>query len=121
MAILANLYFKLDKLKEIVRNIENNNEKGLSVALSINDEINTYNQNISAYISQSKEQRDAKESKNYIGNGSVIWTDGTITVVPKKDSPPKKQAPAPVQSVVDNTFYAQPKVLSEEEKQDLPF
>lgn len=98
MAILANVYFKLDKLKEIVKTLENSNEKGISVALSINDEINGYNQNISAYVSQTKEQRDAKESKNYVGNGSVIWTDGTITVVPKKDAQPKQQAPAPVQS-----------------------
>lgn len=98
MAILANVYFKLDKLKEIVRTLESSNEKGVSVALSINDEINGYNQNISAYVSQTKEQRDAKESKNYVGNGSVIWTNGTITVVPKKDAQQKQQAPAPTQS-----------------------
>ena len=111
MAILANIYFKLDKLKEIVRTLENNNEKGVSVALSINDEINGYNQNISAYVSQTKEQRDAKESKNYVGNGSVIWTDGTITVVPKKDAQQKQQAPAPVQSVP----------LVEKDSENLPF
>lgn len=111
MAILANVYFKLDKLKEIAKTLENNNEKGVSVALSINDEINGYNQNISAYVSQTKEQRDAKESKNYVGNGSVIWTDGTITVVPKKDAQPKQQASAHVQSV--------PPV--EGDSQDLPF
>lgn len=111
MAILANVYFKLDKLKEIVRNLESSNEKGISVALSINDEINTYNQNISAYISQTKEQRDAKAQKNYIANGSVIWTDGTITVVPKKDAQPKQQAHAAVQSA--------PKAESDDDQ--LPF
>lgn len=111
MAILANVYFKLDKLKEIVRTLENNNEKGVSVALSINDEINGYNQNISAYVSQTKEQRDAKESKNYVGNGSVIWTDGTVTVVTKKDSQYKQQASTPTQS----------KPTAEGDKDDLPF
>lgn len=114
MAILANVYFKLDKLKELVRNLELTNEKGVSVALSINDEINAYNQNISAYVAQTKEQRDAKVQKNYVGNGSVIWTDGTITVVPKKDSqPPSPQAQQSVQS------FAPP--VAEGDKDDLPF
>ena len=28
--------------------------------------------------SRSKEQREAKEAKAYIGNGKVVWTDGNI-------------------------------------------
>jgi hypothetical protein len=110
MAILANVYFKLDKLKEIVRTLEATNEKGVSIALSINDDINGYNQNISAYVSQTKEQRDSKQNKNYVGNGSVIWTDGTITVVPKKDSKPTQQ---PTQSSVPP--------VAESDLESLPF
>ena len=54
--------------------------------ISISDEVNQYGQNVSVYESQTKEQREAKEKKNYIGNGKVFWTDGKISVAPKKQS-----------------------------------
>ena len=55
------------------------NEKGLAnITVSINDDTNQYGQNASASISQTKEQRDAKEAKVYVGNGKVVWTDGNI-------------------------------------------
>ena len=34
-------------------------------------------------MSQSKEEREAKEAKTYIGNGKVVWTDGVITKADK--------------------------------------
>lgn len=55
------------------------NEKGwANITVSINDDTNQYGQNASASISQTKEQRDAKEAKVYVGNGKVVWTDGNI-------------------------------------------
>ena len=55
------------------------NEKGwANVTVFINDDTNTYGQNASAAMDQTKEQREAKEPKTYIGNGKVVWTDGTI-------------------------------------------
>jgi|TARA_R110000751_G_scaffold45824_1_gene103629 hypothetical protein len=44
--------------------------------ISINDETNQFGQNVSAFDSQTPEEREAKKLKNYIGNGKVIWTDG---------------------------------------------
>ena len=29
-------------------------------------------------MEQTKEQREAKEAKAYVGNGKVVWTDGHI-------------------------------------------
>jgi hypothetical protein len=29
-------------------------------------------------MEQSKEQREAKEPRTYLGNGKVVWTDGNI-------------------------------------------
>ncbi len=57
------------------------NEKGwANVTVVVNDETNQYGQNVSASMNQTKEQREAKEAKNYIGNGKVVWTsDGTIS------------------------------------------
>jgi hypothetical protein len=60
------------------------NDKGwANISVFINDETNVYGQNVSAALDQTKEQRDAKEPKQYIANGKVVWTDGTITVADK--------------------------------------
>lgn len=52
--------------------------------ISISDETNQYGQNVTMYEAQSKEEREAKTPKKYIGNGSVVWTDSTIKVAEKK-------------------------------------
>ena len=39
--------------------------------------------NVVAWVSQSKEDRDAKKSRFFVGNGRVIWGDGLI---PKDDT-----------------------------------
>lgn len=60
--------------------------------IAINDETNTFGQNVSMYEEQTKEQRDAKEKKKYIGNGKVFWTDGKIT---KAVKPAEEEATDP--------------------------
>lgn len=55
--------------------------------ISVSDETNQYGQNVVMYEAQTKEEREAKQPKKYIGNGSVVWTDGTIKVAEKKDKP----------------------------------
>lgn len=47
--------------------------------ISINDETNQFGQNVGLYDSQTKEEREAKKTKKYIGNGRVVWNDGNIT------------------------------------------
>ena len=53
--------------------------------VSVNDETNQYGQNVSVYDSQTKEEREAKKKKLYIGNGKVVWTDGQLTTVEKAE------------------------------------
>ena len=53
--------------------------------ISISDETNQYGQNVVMYEQQSKEERENKVPKKYIGNGSVIWNDGKITNAEKKE------------------------------------
>lgn len=53
--------------------------------ISISDETNQYGQNVVMYEQQSKEERENKVPKKYIGNGSVIWSSGTIVVAEKKE------------------------------------
>ncbi len=60
------------------------NDKGwANISVFVNDETNVYGQNVSAAMDQTKDQRDAKEPKQYIANGKVVWTDGNITVADK--------------------------------------
>jgi hypothetical protein len=51
--------------------------------LSLNDDTNGFGQNVSIWESQTKEQQTAKEQRNFVGNGKVVWTDGNIKVADK--------------------------------------
>lgn len=46
--------------------------------MSINDVQDNYGNNASIYVQQTKEEREAKAKKVYVGNGKVQWTDGKI-------------------------------------------
>ena len=46
--------------------------KYLSVTIFVNDEVDQYGNNASIIISQTKEQRDAKEPRVYLGNGATV-------------------------------------------------
>lgn len=63
-------------------------EKGtyLNITISINDEVDQYGNQAGIYESQSKEEREAKEKKNYLGNGKIAWSSDGGT--------PAKKAPA---------------------------
>jgi hypothetical protein len=46
--------------------------------MSVNDKQDDYGNNASIFIQQSKEDREAKVKKNFVGSGKVAWTDGKI-------------------------------------------
>jgi hypothetical protein len=46
--------------------------------MSVNDKQDDYGNNASIFVAQSKEDREAKVKKNFVGNGKVAWTDGNI-------------------------------------------
>jgi hypothetical protein len=54
--------------------IDGRTGKFLNITITINDEVDKFGNNASIFESQSKEERDAKTPKNYLGNGKVIWT-----------------------------------------------
>ena len=64
-------------------------EKGtyLNITIAINDEVDQYGNQAGIYESQSKEERESKAKKNYLGNGKIAWSsEGGSTA---------KSAPAP--------------------------
>lgn len=103
MSSLSNVYVKLETLETLVSVLKKKSEKGISIDISIGETSNDYGQNLSAYISQTKEQRDEKKPRYYVGNGKCFWTDGKIEVAKKKE-----------------VLEAKP-IESEEESDNLPF
>jgi hypothetical protein len=55
-----------------------------NVTVFINDETR-FGNNASIAMSQSKEQREAGEQKVYLGNGKVVYTEGTVKVAERED------------------------------------
>lgn len=78
MASLSDIYIKVETLETLVKGLKKKGENGISITLSTNDESNQWGQNVSAYVSQSKEDRESKKEKFYVGNGRVFWENGTI-------------------------------------------
>ena len=57
-----------------------------SITISVNENVDNYGNNVSAWESQTKEQRDAKATRNYVGNGTVIFSKAKeYPIAPKKE------------------------------------
>ena len=90
MAHLSEIYLKKETLQTILTTMEKKGMAGISFTISTNDEAKEFSrqdgsksyQNVSAFVSQTKEQREAKTAKFYVGNGSVKWSDGKAPLVP---------------------------------------
>ncbi|MCP4323784.1 MAG: hypothetical protein GY787_18405 [Alteromonadales bacterium] len=84
--------------------IDGKKGKYLPITITINDEPDQFGNNGPVIVQQTKDERDAKENKVYLGNVKVVWTNGeNVAAAPKGDSPA-----APVQ-------------IKEEVVDDLPF
>ena len=56
----------------------------LNLTMSLNDETR-FGNNASICISQSQEEREAKEAKTYLGNGKVVWmSDAGVSVAERE-------------------------------------
>ncbi len=55
-----------------------------NLTISVNDETR-YGNNVAIMDSQTKEEREAKKQRNYLGNGKVVWTNNQISVAEKEE------------------------------------
>ena len=85
MASLSSLYFKKETLEILLKTVNAKNEDGVEITVTINDDTNNFGQNVSAFVSQSKEQREAKKKRFYVGNGKCFWTDGSIATAERRE------------------------------------
>ena len=51
--------------------------KYLPVTITLNDELDNFGNNGPIIIEQTKEEREAKSPKTYLGNVKVVWTNGS--------------------------------------------
>ena len=66
----------------------------LPIVITINDELDQYNNQGPVIVEQTKEERDAKVDKVYLGNVQVVWSNGTnVEAAPRGDG--QQQVPAP--------------------------
>ena len=75
----------------------------LPITITINDELGNYGDNGPIIVEQSKEERDAKVDKVYLGNVKVVWTNGNnVDTAPKEGGSAGPAAPPPPAPVDDD-------------------
>jgi hypothetical protein len=66
--------------------------KYLPITVTINDEVDQFGNQGPVVVSQSKEEREAKAEKVYLGNVKVVWTNGdNVDVAPRENAPAMPQ------------------------------
>ena len=83
-----------------------NGKKGkyLPISITINDEVDQFGNQGPVIVDQTKEEREAKVAKTYLGNVKVVWSNGDNVAAAPRDGQPQ-----------------QAQVKQEEPADDLPF
>ncbi len=94
---------KIDKTKLVDGK---NGAKYFNFDVIVNDEPNQYGKDASISLSQTKEERTAKEKKVFIGNGKTVW---------------KKEPQADTNYTAPATTDTGKPIITQEEDDQLPF
>ena len=62
--------------------------KYLPITITINDELDQFGNQGPVVVEQTKEERDAKAPKTYLGNVKVVWSNGTNVEPAPRDGAP---------------------------------
>ena len=107
MASIINASINLNEIPKD-KIIDGKKGKYLPITITINNEIDAYGNQGPVVVGQTKEERESKAAKVYLGNVKVLWTDGNnVQPAPRQD----QQQQQPQQQA--NSFVPQP--------DDLPF
>lgn len=74
--------------------------KYLPITITINDDLDNFGNQGPVVVSQSKEERESKAPKTYLGNVKVAWTNGEFPSPPPREDrqqqaqPQQQAAPA---------------------------
>ena len=68
--------------------------KYLPITITLNDEVDQFGNQGPIVVAQTKEERESKQAKTYLGNVQVVWTNGdNVAAAPRQDQP-QQAAPA---------------------------
>jgi len=70
--------------------------KYLPISITINDEPDQFGNQGPVIVEQTKDERDAKATKTYLGNVKVVWTNGNNVDTAPRDNMQPATAPAAV-------------------------
>lgn len=78
--------------------IDGKKGKYLPITITLNDDVDQFGNNGPVVVQQTKEEREAKVDKVYLGNVKVVWTNGENVAAAPKDGgrAPAQAATAPV-------------------------
>jgi len=69
--------------------------KYLPITITLNDELDQFGNQGPVVVEQTKEERDAKAAKTYLGNVKVVWTNGNnVDAAPRDMNSAPATAPA---------------------------
>lgn len=84
---------KIDKSKII----DGKKGKYLPISITVNNEPDQFGNQGPVCIDQTKEEREAKVAKVYLGNCKVVWTDGVFPEPNRDGQPQAKPQPTKVE------------------------
>jgi hypothetical protein len=100
MASIINFSIDLNKIPKD-KIINGKKGKYLPITVTLNDEVDQFGNNGPVIVGQSKEERESKVAKVYLGNATVLWTNGQNVAPPPRDGQSQQQA-APAPAVVED-------------------
>jgi hypothetical protein len=96
MAVIINASINLNSIPKD-KIIKGAKGQYLPITITVNDDADQYGNQGPIIVAQSKEERESKQAKVYLGNVKVAWTDGNISKADgggaPAQAPAKKQAP----------------------------
>ena len=83
MSALINYSLRVDKLPKEKFIAGKDGAVYVNLTMSVNDDTR-YGNNTDVFVSQTQEEREAKKQRSYLGNGKVVWNNGTIVNAEKE-------------------------------------
>jgi hypothetical protein len=83
MSAIINASIRVDKLPKEKFIKGKDGAVYYNLTISLNDETR-YGNNVAIMDSQTKEEREAKAQRNYLGNGKVVWHNEIIKLAEKE-------------------------------------
>jgi len=84
MSAIINASIRVDKLPKEKFIKGKDGAVYYNLTISLNDDTR-YGNNVAFMDSQTKDERDAKVQKTYLGNGKAVWTDGTVKLAEREE------------------------------------